>query len=79
MALGRAGHRGHGKKNAERLRVVTFVLYLGCPQAMVYVHELASTALPKAYAFRGQKEYSAQQAAPLGLCFLSQLRAIYRA
>lgn len=31
--------------------------------AMVYVHELASTALPKAYAFRGQKEYSAQQVA----------------
>jgi len=31
--------------------------------AMVYVHELASTTLPKAYAFRGTKEYSAQQVA----------------
>lgn len=27
-----------------------------------YVHELASTTLPKAYAFRGGKEYTAQQA-----------------
>uniref|UniRef100_A0A7S4RUH7 Protein transport protein SEC23 n=1 Tax=Alexandrium monilatum TaxID=311494 RepID=A0A7S4RUH7_9DINO len=35
--------------------------------AMVYVHELASSVLPKAYAFRGGKEYSAQQvAAQLG-------------
>uniref|UniRef100_A0A6U6G814 Protein transport protein SEC23 n=1 Tax=Zooxanthella nutricula TaxID=1333877 RepID=A0A6U6G814_9DINO len=31
--------------------------------AMVYVHELASTTLPKAYAFRGAKEYSPQQVA----------------
>eukprot|EP00933_Yihiella_yeosuensis_P045433 TRINITY_DN40809_c0_g1_i1.p1 TRINITY_DN40809_c0_g1~~TRINITY_DN40809_c0_g1_i1.p1 ORF type:complete len:757 (+),score=153.63 TRINITY_DN40809_c0_g1_i1:1-2271(+) len=31
--------------------------------AMCYVHELASTALPKAYAFRGGKEYSTQQVA----------------
>jgi len=31
--------------------------------AMCYVHELASTALPKAYAFRGGKEYTAQQVA----------------
>jgi len=31
--------------------------------AMVYVHELASTSLPKAYCFRGTKEYSAQQVA----------------
>lgn len=30
---------------------------------MCYVHELSSTALPKAYAFRGGKEYSAQQVA----------------
>lgn len=36
--------------------------------AMVYVHELSSTTLPKAYAFRGAKEYSAQQVAyQLGL------------
>ena len=28
--------------------------------AMVYVPELSSTALPKAYAFRGGKEHSAQ-------------------
>merc|ERR1719262_690796 len=31
--------------------------------AMCYVHELSATALPKAYAFRGGKEYSAQQVA----------------
>jgi protein transport protein SEC23 len=31
--------------------------------AMCFVHELRSTAIPKAYAFRGQKEYSAQQVA----------------
>eukprot|EP00439_Symbiodinium_sp_Y106_P048950 s2741_g6.t1 len=31
--------------------------------AMCYVHELASTTLPKAYAFRGGKEYTAQQVA----------------
>merc|ERR1719271_2327477 len=31
--------------------------------AMCYVHELSATALPKAYAFRGSKEYSAQQVA----------------
>jgi len=31
--------------------------------AMVYVHELSSTALPKAYAFRGAKEYTSQQVA----------------
>jgi len=29
--------------------------------AMCYVHELSATALPKAYAFRGSKEYTAQQ------------------
>jgi len=35
--------------------------------AMVYVHELSSVTLPKAYAFRGSKEYSAQKvAAQLG-------------
>jgi protein transport protein SEC23 len=31
--------------------------------AMVYVHELASQTLPKAYAFQGKKEYAAQQVA----------------
>jgi len=31
--------------------------------AMCYVHELSSTILPKAYAFRGAKEYTAQQVA----------------
>jgi protein transport protein SEC23 len=31
--------------------------------AMCYVHELSATALPKAYAFRGSKEYTAQQVA----------------
>lgn len=31
--------------------------------AMCYVHELASTTLPKAYAFRGSKEYTSQQVA----------------
>mmetsp|Transcript_86299 Transcript_86299/g.136204 ORF Transcript_86299/g.136204 Transcript_86299/m.136204 type:complete len:748 (+) Transcript_86299:80-2323(+) len=31
--------------------------------AMCFVHELSSMALPKAYAFRGQKEVSAQQVA----------------
>lgn len=31
--------------------------------AMCYVHELSSTTLPKAYAFRGGKEYTAQQVA----------------
>lgn len=31
--------------------------------AMCYVHELSATALPKAYAFRGGKEYTAQQVA----------------
>jgi len=31
--------------------------------AMVYVHELSSTTLPKAYAFKGGKEYTAQQVA----------------
>eukprot|EP00450_Noctiluca_scintillans_P007048 CAMPEP_0194485104 /NCGR_PEP_ID=MMETSP0253-20130528/6218_1 /TAXON_ID=2966 /ORGANISM="Noctiluca scintillans" /LENGTH=756 /DNA_ID=CAMNT_0039325035 /DNA_START=45 /DNA_END=2315 /DNA_ORIENTATION=- len=31
--------------------------------AMCYVHELGSTTLPKAYAFRGGKEYTAQQVA----------------
>lgn len=31
--------------------------------AMCYVHELSATALPKAYAFRGSKEYSSQQVA----------------
>jgi len=39
--------------------LVGFITY----GAMVYVHELASTMLPKAYAFRGQKEYNAQQVA----------------
>lgn len=31
--------------------------------AMCYVHELGNTALPKAYAFRGSKEYSDKQVA----------------
>jgi protein transport protein SEC23 len=31
--------------------------------AMCFVHELAAETMPKAYAFRGQKEYSAQQVA----------------
>jgi len=31
--------------------------------AMCYVHELGNNTLPKAYAFRGSKEYSAQQVA----------------
>mmetsp|Transcript_50235 Transcript_50235/g.92811 ORF Transcript_50235/g.92811 Transcript_50235/m.92811 type:complete len:760 (-) Transcript_50235:166-2445(-) len=31
--------------------------------AMCYVHELGSTTLPKAYAFRGGKEYTGQQVA----------------
>lgn len=31
--------------------------------AMCYVHELSSTQMPKAYAFRGSKEYTAKQVA----------------
>jgi protein transport protein SEC23 len=44
--------------------------------AMCYVHELSATALPKAYAFRGGKEYTAQQVAyQLGFAAKNDQRA----
>eukprot|EP00913_Durusdinium_trenchii_P025318 g23768.t1 len=48
-----------GKTMMPQNALVGFITF----GAMCYVHELASTTLPKAYAFRGGKEYTAQQVA----------------